>query len=73
MAAERKDNLMAVVYNRIRERLRTGNGRAEGFMKMIFLIILVTLFLFFLIMYAAFYKLLKEQFDIIENDVHEED
>ena len=42
-------------------------------MKMIFVIILVTLFLFYLMMYAAFYKLLKEQFDMKENDGHEED
>ena len=42
-------------------------------MKMIFVIILVTLFLFFLIMYAAFYTLLKEQFDVTKNNVHEED
>lgn len=39
---------------------------------MIFIIVMVTLFLFFLIIYAAFYKLLKEQFDMTENDVHEE-
>ena len=73
MAAEREDNLMAIVYNRIRERLRTDNGGAEGFMKIIFIITIVTLFLFCLIMYAAFYTLLKEQFDVTKNDVHEED
>lgn len=73
MAAERKDNLMAVVYNRIRERLRADNGGAEGFMKIIFIIVVTILFLFCLIMYAAFYGLLKEQFDMTKNDVHEKD
>lgn len=41
-------------------------------MKMIFVIILATLFLFCLMMYAAFSGLLKEQFDMKENDVHKE-
>ena len=72
MAAERKDNLMAVVYNRFRERLRTDNGGAEGFMKIIFIIVVTILFLFYLIMYEVFYTLLKEQFDMTKNDVHEE-
>ena len=40
---------------------------------MIFVIILVTLFLFFLMIYAAFSGLLKEQFNMTENNVHEED
>lgn len=42
-------------------------------MKIIFIIVIVTLFLFCLMMYAAFSGLLKEQFDIMKNDVHEED
>lgn len=42
-------------------------------MKIIFIIVVTILFLFCLIMYAAFYGLLKEQFDMTENDVHEED
>ena len=42
-------------------------------MKIIFSIAVTILFLFCLIMYAAFYGLLKEEFDMTKNDVHEED
>lgn len=42
-------------------------------MKIIFIIVVTILFLFCLMIYAAFYKLLKEQFDIKENNVNEED
>ena len=42
-------------------------------MKIIFIIVVTILFLFCLMIYAAFYTLLKEQFDVTENGVHEED
>ena len=41
-------------------------------MKIIFIIVVTILFLFYLIMYEVFYTLLKEQFDMTKNDVHEE-
>ena len=41
-------------------------------MKIIFTIVVTILFLFCLIMYAAFYTLLKEQFNMTKNDVNEE-
>lgn len=42
-------------------------------MKIIFIIVVTILFLFYLIMYEVFYTLLKEQFNMTENDVNEKD